>query len=77
MADWSRSKQLAELSVFHARARSNPESVSDEEFIENIDKACWPTNCRSYVVLTRAGTTAHITSGTRNMEGACRLNCSD
>lgn len=49
MAHWSHPKQLVELEQFYEKARSNPESVSDAEFIANISKAFWPTNCWSYV----------------------------
>ena len=49
MADWSNPKQLVELTAFYEMARSHPESVSDEEFVANITKAFWPTNCWSYV----------------------------
>ena len=49
VADWSSPRQLVELTAFYERARAVPDSISDEEFIENITKAFWPTNCWSFV----------------------------
>lgn len=49
MAHWTHPKQLVELQQFYERARSNPESVSDAEFVAHISKTFWPTNCSSFI----------------------------
>jgi hypothetical protein len=48
MSDWSQPKQLVELAAFYRKAESDPDSISDTEFIENISKAHWATNCWSF-----------------------------
>jgi hypothetical protein len=49
MSHWSHPKQLVELAKFYELARASPESVSDAEFLKNITKTFWPTNCWSFV----------------------------
>lgn len=49
MADWSYSRRLVELENFYARAQLDPDSVSDEEFIQRITQTFWGTNCACFV----------------------------
>jgi hypothetical protein len=46
---WSSNKRLAELGEFYAMVSLDPEAVSDAEFVQNITKVFWPTNCWAFV----------------------------
>lgn len=48
-AGWSSNERLRELEDFYALVSSDPDAVSDTEFIRNITKAFWPTNCWAFV----------------------------
>ena len=48
MKTWTEPKQLVDLSLFYENAKNHPD-ISDQEFIENINKAFWATNCWSYI----------------------------
>ena len=45
---WTETQQLVELSSFYEKAKTHPE-ITDEEFVKNIRKAFWATNCWSFV----------------------------
>ena len=49
MTQWSQPIQLVTLAQFYEKAEKNPDAFSDEEFIENINKAFWPADCWSFV----------------------------
>lgn len=48
MAAWSFPRELRELAQFYAKARADPDSVSDAEVLAAVERAFWPTNCWSY-----------------------------
>ena len=49
MSDWSHPVQLVELADFYKRAGNQPELFDDEQFLLNIQKAFWSTNCWCFV----------------------------
>lgn len=46
---WGSNKRLAELAEFYEAVSAAPEAVSDAEFVQNITRAFWPTNCWAFV----------------------------
>ena len=49
MAYWTHPHQLAVLEAFYEKVRADPASATDSEFLVNIRKAYWPTNCWAFV----------------------------